>query len=808
MNMAQMAPCYHCQLPVPKAANFTLSVDGMQRAFCCNGCRTVAQTIIAGGLQAYYQKRDQAADTGERLDDDTTRELYDTSAFARKHIRTLSSSADDTQPLHETEFLIDGMNCAACAWLVENYLLQIPVVAEACINYEQRRLRLRWRGPLDGSGKLSALVGAVGKLGYRISVFHPDLQASQILAQQRALLRRLGVAFIGMMQVGMFAIGFYSNDLEGGLEPKWDALLRWVSFLVATPVLFYSCQPFFISAWRSLKARGLNMDVPVALSLALAYGASAVATLRHSGDVYFDAMTMFAFFLLGGRYLETRARARFMGLGDARQGLLPEMAWRKMDDGSLQTIATEDIHGGMNLVVKPHGIIPVDGIVVQHPVHVDEAAFTGEVEPVLKPVGSSVYGGTVNGNAQLLFTASHARHASRLQHIIDLTAYAHSRKPRALQLVDRLARHFVAMILLTAIATYVGWLFIDAERAFAAMLAVLAASCPCALSLATPAALTAATTALRRRGILIMSAHALEALPLVTRFVFDKTGTLTDGQIRLGQNRQDDSGGSDESSLRIAATLEKAVAHPIASAFADIDTLEVSEVQMIAGKGVMGIVDGKLYRLGSAQFAGVEASRADISSDHGHWIYLADEEKLLAAFQLLDHARASAKPTIEALRRTCKVSLLSGDGSAHTTQLARELGIDDVIGGASPQQKLDRVRAWQQRGECIAMVGDGINDAPVISAADVSIAVANASDIAKAQADCILLSPRLTALLELNNIARRTQRLIRQNLAWALTYNALAIPLAFCGMVQPWLAAAGMSLSSLLVVLNAQRLLR
>lgn len=804
MNMVQPVHCYHCQLPVPKGARFALSIDGASHAFCCNGCRTVAQTILENGLQTYYRKREQVAESCIAHDDPTSHELYDSPAFARAHIRDVPAGGDrDHSLMHEIELLIDGMHCAACVWLIENYVQQIPVVDDAHVNYEQRRLRLRWHGPLDGTGKLSLLIGAIEKLGYGVSVFHPDSQAKQVLAEQRAQLRRLGVAFIGMMQVGMFAIAFYSNDLEGGLEPTWDALLRWISFLVATPVLLYSCQPFFISAWRSLKAGALNMDVPVALSLVLAYGASAVATIRHSGDVYFDAVTMFAFLLLGGRYLETRTRARFIALGDARRGLLPEIAWRKLPDDSLQTIAIDDIETGMTIVVKPHDIIPVDGVVISHPVYVDEAAFTGEAEAVYKTLGSAVYGGTVNGGAQLQFAASHTRHSSRLQHIVDLIAHAHRDKPPAARAADYLARRFVAVILLTAAASYVSWLFIDADRAFAVMLAVLVASCPCALSLATPVALTAATTALRRRGILVMSGQVLEVMPKISRFVFDKTGTLTEGKIRLGEMRIDD-----EYYLRVAATLEKAVDHPVASAFADMDTLPASTVEMIVGKGVTGVVEGRHYRLGSAAFAGVDVTDPETALDQGHWIYLADEQRLLAGFELLDQTRPSAGPTLNALRKTHKVCLLSGDGSTHTQQLACELGIDDVIGGASPQEKLAQVRAWQQQGECVAMVGDGINDAPVIGAANVSIAMINASNIAKAQADCILLSPSLAKLLELNTMAHRTRKLIRQNLAWALAYNALAIPLAFCGMVQPWLAAAGMSLSSLLVMVNAQRLLR
>jgi P-type Cu2+ transporter len=811
MTVTQDIRCYHCNLQVPSGSPYTLDVEGIAQPFCCTGCRAVAQTILAGGLQAYYRRRELAAEgaidqsIGGLADKKSDYAFYDTKAFAQQYIHDIelpSASQTNKTNVHEIELLIDGMNCSACVWLIENYLLRFPAVTEAHINYELRRLRLRWRGEFAGSGQLSPLIEAICRLGYRVSVFHPDRQAEQIRSEQRAQLRRLGVAFIGMMQVGMFAIGFYSNDIEGGLEPKWDVLLRWIRFLVTTPVLLYSCQPFFASAWRALKAGTLNMDVPVTLSLLLAYGASALATIRHSGDVYFDTVTMFAFFLLGGRFLETRLRAQSAALGDARHALLPEIAWHRKDDDTLQAVSIADIHGGMPLAVKPYEIIPVDGVVTGNAVYVDEAAFTGEVDAVYKPAGAQVFAGTVNGPARLEYAAAEITQHSRLQQIVDLVAHAHSDKPRAAAIADRLAQHFVLLILLTAITAYATWHFIDASRAFGVTLAVLAASCPCALSLATPAALTAAITALRRRGILVMSAHALETLPHVSRFVFDKTGTLTDGEIQLGTIHSPDK----NLHLRIAATLEQAVSHPIAQAFAGIAALPSKQIEMMVGKGIQGYVDGLFYRLGDASFAGTSSSATPSATEDGRSIYLADEHKTLATFQLIDQVRTSAHPAIRALVKNHHVSLLSGDSSVHTAQLAAALGIDDFIAGASPQQKLAQLQMWQQRGERVAMIGDGINDAPVISAADVSIAVANASSITRTQADCVLLSPRLTKVLELEVMARRTRAVIHQNLAWALAYNAVAIPLAFCGLVQPWLAAAGMSLSSLVVMLNAQRL--
>lgn len=817
MTATSGARCYHCQLPVPAGAAHLL-IDGAMQPFCCHGCKTVAETILAGGLAEYYRRREKVAETAgpdDTTDVGTALEAYDTEAFAQQYIRDVDLPARDaarnrnsSERGHEVELLIDGMNCTACVWLIENYLQQIDNVSDASINFDQRRLRLRWRG----ERKLSPMLRALSRLGYRATVYRPDAQAAQIVAEQRAQLRRLGVAFIGMMQVGMFAVGFYSGDLETELDPKWDALLRWISLLVTAPIVLYSCQPFFAGAWRALKARHLNMDVPVSLSILLAFFASTFATLRQQGDVYFDAVTMFAFLLLLGRYVETRARAQFALLGSGSDALLPSVAWQcDGTSGAVTAIATAQIAPGMRLLVKPHDIIPADGVVAFDRVFVDEAAFTGESEPVCKQPGDTVLAGTVNGDTRLVVDVTAPIGNSRLQQVVDLITHAHSHKPRVAQLADRYASHFVALILLTALATYIAWQFIDPARAFWITLSVLAVSCPCALSLATPAALTAATAALRRHGILVTSSHAIEALPDATRFVFDKTGTLTDGKISLVDTRV--FGAAQDSMLTradctaIAAALEQAIAHPIAHAFADASaqagTCRANNVTMHAGLGVSGDIDDVSYRLGTADFAAIDPT---LRLHEGHWIYLARGNRPLAAFCLADHTRPSARAAIEALRVSHRISLLTGDSSTHATTLAHELGIDDVISGATPQQKLERVRAWQQQGDIVVMIGDGINDAPVISAADVSIAVANASDIAKTQADCVLLSPQLTRLVELTSIARQTRTLIRQNLAWALAYNAVAIPAAFCGYVQPWLAAVGMSVSSLVVVLNASRL--
>jgi len=828
MTTASSALCFHCQLPVPAGAP-QLTVDGVIQSFCCLGCKTVTETILAGGLSEYYRRREKAAEntSADNTDDAAALDLYDTDAFAQQYIRDI----DLPERGHEIELLIDGMNCTACVWLIENYLQQIESVSEANINFDQRRLRLRW----SGGRRLSPIMRALARLGYHATVYRPDAQAAQILAEQRAQLRRLGVAFIGMMQVGMFAVGFYSGALETALDPKWDALLRWISLLVTAPVLLYSCQPFFAGAWRALLARHLNMDVPVSLSILLAFFASTYATVRHSGDVYFDAVTMFAFLLLLGRYIETRSRAQFAMLGSGGDALLPSIAWQiDRATNDIKAIATVEVTQGMRLQVKPHDIIPADGIVVFDRVFVDEAAFTGEYESVCKRPGDAVLAGTVNGDTRLVMDVTAAIGSSRLQKVVDLITHAHSHKPRVAQIADRYASHFVALILLTALATYIAWQWIDPTRAFWITLSVLAVSCPCALSLATPAALTAATTALRRHGILVTSSHAIEALPAATRFVFDKTGTLTDGKISLTQtllfSAANELALTQPDVRAIAAALEQSIAHPIAHAFANtsIDTAkkcEARDVTMHTGSGVSGVVDGVPYRLGTAEFSGIAP---DLRQHNGHWIYLARanasidgqpiENQLisnqlinnqpLAAFCLADHTRPSAKPAIDALRSSHAISLLTGDSSTHATVLAQELGIDDVICGATPQQKLERLHAWQQQGEIVVMVGDGINDAPVISAANVSIAVANASDITKTQADCVLLSPQLTRLIELKSIALRTRTLIRQNLAWALAYNAIAIPAAFCGYVQPWLAAIGMSVSSLVVVLNASRLAR
>lgn len=788
---ATQPSCYHCALPVSTGMRWQIVVDGIAQPLCCPACQAVAETIIGNGLQRYYTYRESPS---ERADAAADFAAFDTPAFQHQWVRTLPDGRCDT------ELLIGGMHCAACTWLIEHRLRRLPGLSEVQVNLSEQRARLCW---LPGELTLSKICETIAQVGYQAQPYGADEFEQLRRSENRDALRRLGVAGLGSMQVGMCAIALYMPDIDA----HWRDWLRWASLILSLPIVLYAGAPFFRGAWRGLRARHAGMDLPVALAIGLAFGASLWATLRGTGEVYYDSATMFIFLLIGARYLEMRARHFGGRLGNDLLSLLPATATRIAADGTQQIIPLEQLQPGDRARVGEGQYLPADGELLDDSAHINEAAITGEFLPVHKRHGDLLLAGSVNGEQPLTLRVTAVGQQLRLTAIAQLSRDAAAQKPRIAQLADRLASHFVAVILLTAAATWLAWHFVEPARAFWIALSVLVVSCPCALGLATPIALTNATTTLRRLGLLVTRGDAWEQLPRITDIVFDKTGTLSEGRVHIAASVP--VGTRDPAVCwRIAAALESGSAHPIARAFSeDYCGAPAERQQFIAGAGVEGEIAGRRYRLGVPAFALVAPPSAPDAN--GHWLLLADEAEALCWFRIDDRARDDAAATVAALRaRGYRVHLLSGDRSHAVATLAAELGIEHAVAGAQPESKLDYVRALQREGRRVLMVGDGVNDIPVLAAADVSIAMAAASQLAKANADCIFLAPKLDRLLMLIDHARRTHRIVRENLAWALLYNLIAIPLAAAGLVPPWLAAVGMSLSSLLVVGNALRLLR
>lgn len=793
--------CFHCGLPVPGGAHYPVEMDGEPRPTCCAGCQAVAEAILVSGLGDYYRHRTDPGPTGRAVVPEELEQLavYDDERLQSRFVEM------DGEHLREAALILEGITCAACIWLNERHVNGLPGVLEFRVNYSNHRARLRWDNRLI---RLSDVLKAIADIGYVAHPYDPNRQQQVADRERRLFLRRIALAGLGTMQVMMFAVALYVGEATG-IEPAYERFFQWVSLLVATPVVLYSAQPFFRGAWVDLSHRRLGMDVPVALAIGVAYVASAWATITGTGEVYFDSVSMFTLFLLTGRFLEMGARHRAAQAGEDLVRLAPNMARRVEAAGETMVPVTE-VAPGDRLRVRPGESVPTDGRVVEGRSAVDESLLTGESMPLAKSAGDRLVGGTVNVESPLLMEVTEVGEETVLAAILRLLDRAQAQKPRLARIADRVAAWFVAAILLVAGLTYTWWHLHAPLDAFWITLSVLVVTCPCALSLATPAALTAGTGRLAAEGLLATRGHALEVLSKATRVVFDKTGTLTAGHLEVVEVEMLRDSWTAPAALAVAGALEQASEHPIGRALrrAAEERSAAREVVARSGEGVTGIVDGVAYRLGSPAFAG-GAEAPGIATPHARAtrVTLSDAGGPIAAFTLADGLRDGARNAVVRLREMgLEVSLFSGDGDGVVAAVAADLGIADHRARMLPQDKLAAVAALQAQGEVVLMVGDGVNDAPVLAGADVSLAMGKASAIAQTHADLVLFNDHLPHIAAGIATARRTLAIVRQNLGWALLYNVVALPLAVAGHVQPWMAAIGMSASSLLVVLNALRL--
>ena len=784
---------------MPPSGTFTVLLDGIARPMCCRGCEAAARLILSQGLGRYYEFRELPAPTAGRA-------AHDWSAFDREAAlrRYSHACADGERELHVQ---LEGLHCAACAWLIENSLARTSGVTRIHVNPGTARAELRYD---PRRAALSRLLAAIEALGFRplpLS-FAGGLEAGT--AERRAALLRLGVAGLGMMQVTTYAVSLYAGLMQG-IAPGLEQFLRFVSLAVATPVVLYSAQPFFVSAWQSLRARRPGMDVPVALSIGAAYLWSVVATLRGRGAVYYDSVVMFTFFLLLGRYVEMSLRHRAGLRQDALARLLPVSVLR-VSGGHSERVTPDELSAGERVRVLPGERVAADGRIDSGSTEVDESLLTGESAAQPRRCGDQLVAGTLNLSGVVEMTVTHVGQDSTLAAVSRLLERAQASRPRAADLADRVAAWFVTGVLLLAAVVALYWLHADPGRAFPTVLAVLVVTCPCALSLATPAALAAATTRLARAGVLVTRGRALERLAGADRVLLDKTGTLTRGEPRLEAVTVLDPRVTEARALAVAAALESHSAHPLARAFALLTPASgMHDVRAVPGQGLEGAIGATRYRIGRREYVlGGCKERIEAAPDSAHTrIMLGDATGLLAEFHISDALRGDARRTIERLASlglTAEIS--SGDRPGPVRAVARALGDIAASAGSSAEDKLSRVAALHAAQHRVVMVGDGVNDAPVLAAADVSVAVASGTDLAKVSADLVLLGEGLGGLATAVETSRRLLRVIRQNLTWAALYNLTAVPLAASGWVAPWMAAIGMSASSLLVVLNAMRLRR
>lgn len=798
---SELQSCYHCGEQVPPGTDLCVEIGGTSRIMCCPGCSAVAGLITASGLDNFYQHR-TAYNERPTQPDPTTLEQY--RVYDDAELAATFTSTDD-QGLISASMLLGGISCAACTWLIEQSMARLPGIKRALVNLQHSKLDIQFD---PEQCQLSEIFAHIDELGYRPRPFKSSIARQQMLDEQRGDLRRLAVAGLGMMQVGMFAIALHAGDIQG-IEAQYQLLLRWVSLPVTGFVVYYCAQPFFVSAWRHLRRGALVMDLPVALAIGLAFLASTWATISQSGQVYFDSVVMFTFLLLLGRFLERRTRQRQAFTWFDAQSSLPSAVTAR-HAGQWTTVPRIQLQAGHTILIKAGDVVPADARIRIGSSAVKEDTFNGEHLPRPVTRGDIVYAGTVNIEEALEADVLGDYRDSRLAALQRSVDMAQTVKPRLEKLADRIASWFVAGILLLTMITALTWSQIAPEQAFWITLSVLVISCPCALALATPAALTSAANALRASGVIVRGENALEALTHCTHLLFDKTGTLTAGSLSISRVELLDDV-SEHDILAIAAALQQYSTHPVAGAFASIrGDSKVDQVTVEVGAGLKARRAGVTYHLGSTPFCRqLLASFPDAPNNELYWIGLCREGTAMAWIGLTDTVREEAAAVIdEAHQKGLQVELLTGDSSMQGPKLARSLGIETVHSGQTPQQKMSRVQHLQASGAIVAMVGDGLNDAPVLGLANISFAVTGATDLARTQADFIIVDGDLHQVMKTWKKARQCGRIIHQNFAWALAYNLCAIPLAAMGYVPPWAAAIGMSMSSLLVVGNSLRLNR
>ncbi|MCX7251407.1 MAG: cation-translocating P-type ATPase [Burkholderiales bacterium] len=718
---------------------------------------------------------------------------------------------------YESVLLVQGMYCAACSDAVESAIAGKPGVLSAQVHAATRRLIVRWDPALV---RISELARAVGAAGYRLLPLQQALSVSERQAETRKALWRLFVAGFCMMQVMMYTTPMYVTQ-PGEIAPDLLHLLRWACWILSVPVLLFASGPFFGNAWRDLRRGRVGMDTPVSIGILVTFIASSGATFDPTGpwgsEIWYDSLTMFVFFLLGGRYLELKARDRTAGALDALINRLPERCERQQADGAFESISLKRLQPGDVVRVQAGQAFPGDGLLLSAGATVDEALLTGESHPVTRRQGEALVAGSYNLAGAALMRIERLGRDTRFAQIVQLMERASTEKPRLAQLADRIAAPFLLAVLLAAALSGWWWWQIDPDQAIAVAVAVLIVTCPCALSLATPVAMLAAAGALAKRGVLVRRLQAFEVLAGIDTVVFDKTGTLTRDRLVLSQVLVRP-GLVPAQALQQAASLASASLHPVSRAIAraaqeqGLALPAFSEVQELPGLGLQAGQGDSLLKLGSARFCGLDEAGllgAGQSVEGQPCSYLVDASGWLATFVLDEGVREEAAAVVAQLHALgLETRLLSGDQAQAAERVARQLGITQVVAQASPERKLAEVLALQQQGHRLAMVGDGLNDGPVLARADSSFALGHGAPLAQAQSDFVVQSGQLDELVAAILLARKTLVVVRQNLLWAAVYNLVAVPLALAGWMPPWLAGLGMAASSLLVIGNALRLAR
>ncbi|OIQ95238.1 putative copper-transporting ATPase PacS [mine drainage metagenome] len=802
--------CFHCGLPIPPEADFHARLDDAERDFCCFGCQSVCSAIYEAGLQGYYQRTPEGVLLAPPPELPKDIEIYDFDEVQQE----FTTSSGDIRDIH---LLVEGIHCAACVWLIERGLQRAPGVQSADVNLAAKRLHLRWD---NSRSKLSDLIRALAKIGYAAVPYDPESAEGVIQKSNRAMLYRLFFAGFAMMNMLWISIALYS----GADHDEFRQFFHWVGLALATPTLLYSGYPFYRGALGGLRGGHLTMDMPIAIGLSVTYAYSLYVTVTHStiGEVYFDTVTNLIFVILIGRYLEGMFRHQAVSATKRLMELQPRVAI-VMRDGEEQMTPIRGVKLGDHVLIKPGYKVPVDGVVLEGHSSVDEAMLSGESVPVSKSAGAQVFAGTANTNGALLVEVRAQLQDTTLSRIIRLVEEAQSSKAPIQRLADAIVPWFVLVTLICATVTFFIWSSHDFEIALMAATSVLIITCPCALGMATPMSIAVASGLGAKHGILVKNGLVLETLSKVTHIVFDKTGTLTEGKMSVAQVHVA-AGRNEQELLRYAAAVERYSEHSVAKAIVEetefrqlsFRDLGADGFQATAGLGAEARVAGQAVLLGSAEWLirhGIELdavlqTRAhELETQAMSCVYMAREGKHVAIIALADKLRSDARQLIDELRAAgITLTLLSGDRRPVAEAVARQLGGMEVIAEVLPQDKDQVIRRLQQGGAVVAMVGDGINDAPALIRADVGIALGSGTDVSVESADIVLMYNELDKVRQATQLSRRTLLTIKQNIGLSFVYNAIMVPLAMMARVNPLVAAISMPISSLIVIGNAARI--
>nr|WP_136252206.1 heavy metal translocating P-type ATPase [Ningiella ruwaisensis] len=817
----QDGACYHCGLPNTEGEKYPVTIVGQRHYMCCPGCQAVASAIVENGLESYYEFRTEPAARGDAALDNTLSKLavYDEPELQEEFVF-------DQGKHKQIQLTVEGITCAACGWLIEKQLAKVKGVKQVSVNVSARRALVTWD---NAEQKLSGILARMKSIGYESLPFQADNHEASYKKEQKSYLKKLGLAGIMTMQVMMLAMGQYF-DIFGNIDAEAIAYFNAVSLILTTPVVLYSGSIFYISALKALQNRSVNMDVPVTIAILATYIAGVMAVNQSTGEVYFESICMFIFFLLISRFLEHRSRHRASEISSNMLKLIPVTAL-KWENEQWTSVLAKQLKTGDRVLVKAGSNIPIDALILEGESTVDESMLTGEFEPVRKAPNDRVFAGSLNQQGSLTIEVTSTLKNAMMNQILRLQEIAMGSKPKVALIADNLSRYFVSAVLIISALTYWYWWSKDDPHAFWITISVLVATCPCALGLATPSALTCAMAKLNKLGILLKRADALEQVTHASDIVFDKTGTLTKGQFSISKKvfrplpasfTQDlatnDSTTDPMLIMQLASLLESRSEHPISQAF-NVDIMihnagaevlndaDISDYKIEIGKGISAQINNIKCLIGSKKFVLQASSCNDETEWAGANVLMSVDNTIVAAFWINDTVKDDVQDVLNTLR-DYNLSILSGDEQSNVASVANSLGIKKALGGCTPEAKLSYVKSEQAKKHSLIMLGDGINDAPVLAAADVSVAVGNASDLAKNAADVVLLNPSLHALADLIHMSKRTKRKIKQNIAWALGYNLLVLPFAVSGVLTPWQAALGMSLSSVIVVYNSTRLMK